>query len=163
MPVAPTPGESLGQLRVAFPKEPIHDDRFRLYLRELADIPHVVLHEACRELIRTRTFPTFPLVGEIRAVAARRLVQAPTEAAALAEVEAVLAHTRAGAEGDPPAVHPLTRAALDQAGGFAAFRVADEPGVVRGQFGRYYRQGVEAALRDAAVGDVRAHRQIEAA
>lgn len=148
-----TPQQLLADLACAFPRHPIKPETFRVYLRELADLPPAALEAACRELIRTSEF--FPTVRAIREAAVERLLGLPGEAEALAQVEARAdwfkdaEHER---EGDPPDVHPRVKEALDHVGGFYAFRTAENPSVVRGQFLRLYRELRERDLREANVG-----------
>lgn len=124
----------------------------RLYLRELADIPAEILAVAVRDVIRTSDH--FPRVKAIREAAALRTLALPTESEALAQVAARIAWGRQPEQdrGAPPVLHPLVGEALDHVGGYHAFRVADEPGVVRGQFLRLYKDLRSGALRDANVG-----------
>jgi hypothetical protein len=141
----------------AFPRQAVLDGTLRVYLRELADVPAAALDEAVRSLIRTSEF--FPTVRAIREAVAERSLQIPHEAAALEQVHARIAWGRedeAARVGDPPPIHPLVRDALDHVGGFAAFRGASEPGVLRGQFLRLYRELRADAVRNAQLGDLAA-------
>jgi hypothetical protein len=126
----------------------------RVYLRELDDIPLAVLEQTVRELIRTSEF--FPTVRAIREAAAERTLNLPGEEEALAQIEARIRWAREDEEtrGDPPSVHPLVVRALEHVGGFHGYRSADEPGVVRGQFLRLYRDLRGRAIHDAKVGAI---------
>lgn len=153
----PTPQQILADLGRAFPRQTIDGETFRVYLRELEDVPAGALDEAVRSLIRTSEF--FPSVRAIRETVAERTLQIPLEAAALEQVHRRIAWARddeADRDGVPPDLHPLVRDALGHVGGFSAFKTADEPGVVRGQFLRLFREVRAAAVRDAQLGDLAA-------
>ncbi len=126
------------------------------YVRYLADIPRPLLAAAVQEAIQTSSTPyDFPTVGKLRKLAAERMLHLPGEADALAQIEARQRWTRTK-DGPPPELHPLVRRALDLLGGFHAFRSAEEPTVVRGQFGRLYRDLRSQAVREVQVGSLRA-------
>jgi hypothetical protein len=146
----------LSELARAFPRHPVTRETLDVYLRELADLPVDVLERAVRELIRTSEW--FPTVRAIRESASEHALGLPGEADALAQVEARQAWGRQDEQtrGTPPALHPLVAEALDHVGGWHAFRTADEPAVVRGQFGRLFRELRSAALREAQIGDLAA-------
>lgn len=158
-----TRAEVLSDLTRAFPQfilkldEVSRRETIRVYVRELSDIDPAALEQAARALIRTSEF--FPTVRAIRETVAEQTLALPGEAAALEQVYARIAWHRddeADREGDPPHVHPLVRHALDLVGGYSAFRTADDPGVVRGQFLRLFREARAAAVRDAQTGDLAA-------
>lgn len=146
------PAKLIGDLVRAYPGKAIHGDTVRVYVRELSDVPPAILEEAVRALIRTSEW--FPSVAAIRQAVAERTLALPSEAEALAQVSARSRWARQDEDerGDRPDVHPLVREALDQVGGWFAFRSADEPGVVRGQFLRLYKELRAAALADARLG-----------
>lgn len=151
--MTPTPQQILADLARAFPRQAVPRETFAVYLRELDDVPPALLEAAVREMIRTKDF--FPTVRELREAVAERALALPGEAAALEQVHARVAWARvdeADRDGDPPAVHPIVLDALAQVGGFAAFRTADEPGVVRGQFLRIFRDMRARAVREAQLG-----------
>lgn len=113
----------------------------RLYERELSDLPPGLLAEAVRDLIRTEKW--FPQIAAIRERVAERALALPDESGALAQVEERMRWGRADeSERAPeaPGVHPLVREAVDHVGGFYAFREAQEAAILRGQFGRLYRE-----------------------
>lgn len=143
--------EILAELGAAFRRDKVPPETFALYLRHVADIPEDVLQAAVDELIRTGDY--FPTVRAIRAAAAEHVLDLPTEAAALAQISGRMDWARANDadQGDPPAVHPLVRQALDLVGGYTAFRSTDVPGVIRSQFLRLYKD-----LRAGAVHEVQA-------
>lgn len=148
-----TPQQILADLARAFPRQTFDAGTLRVYLRELEDVPAEALDVATRQLIRTSEF--FPTVRAIRERVAENALDLPGEAAALAQVYARVAWARDDdqeREGDPPPIDPLVRQALDQVGGFSAFKTADEPGVVRGQFLRLYRETRAAAVVDVQIG-----------
>jgi hypothetical protein len=143
-----TTAELLGALAVALPHHPkMPPSTLRLYLRDLEPIPIAVLADAITWMIRTVPMERrLPSVREIREACAERVLQLPSEAQALEQITARIAWARTS-EGDPPAVHELVEAALDQVGGYHAFRTTDEPGVIRGQFSRIYRGMREDTMR----------------
>ncbi|MFL5313057.1 MAG: hypothetical protein ACJ79H_21705 [Myxococcales bacterium] len=145
---------ALGLLTKAFRREKITPDVLALYLAELSDLPPAAVEAAARELIRTSDF--FPTIKALREAAVERLLSLPTEAQALAQIEARMGWARKSedARGDPPEVHPLVREALDRVGGWHAFRATDEAGVVRGQFLRLYRDLRSTSVKEAQVGDL---------
>lgn len=145
--------EALAELKLAFYEANVPPDTFRYYLHDLADVPVDLLHTAVVHLCRTSADPRrFPTLGQIRAACAEHLLGLPNEAEALGQVQALVAWTRQStlerAEG-APALHPLVRQALDLVGGTQAFRATDEPGVIRGQFGRLYREARASEMRGA--------------
>lgn len=149
----PSPQELLAELASAFPRQKIEAPTLRIYLRELADVPPELLAVAVRDLIRTSEW--FPTLQAILEAAAERSLALPSESGALAQIEARMAWVRSEAfETAPgPPVHPLVRETLEHVGGFSAFRATDEPGVLRGQFLRLYRDARGRAVRDAKLAD----------
>src|SRR5215207_9478272 len=107
------------ELRAMFPRDNVTPARLAGYERELRDVPPELLWRTVREVIRSRTYPSFPLVGELREVAARHALALPTEAEALGQVEARMRHARDYRQGPPPEPHPLVREALQRVGGYA--------------------------------------------
>lgn len=142
-------GTLLSDLKRAYPRETITGDRLALYHRELVDLPPAVLAQAVSVVIRTSRY--FPTVAELRAAAAEFALGLPTEADALAQVEARIRWAR-DQEGEPPPVHPLAASTLKLVGGYAAFRDADQPAVVRGQWLRLFREERARLLRSHAEG-----------
>lgn len=140
----------LAQLKLAFPRDPITQDRFDLYVHELASVDPAALEAAVREIIRTRTGGYFPAIAEIINAAAEHALGLPSPDEALAQVEARIRWGRERA-GEAPAVHPAVVEALEQVGGFHALRTAEKPSVIRGQFLNLYRDRRAAALRAAAL------------
>lgn len=138
----------------AFPRPALDDARVRVYLEELADLDPAVLAAAVRTLIRTRTSDWLPAVGAIREVAAELVLALPSEEDALAQIAARIAWTREpeADRGERPEVHPVVARAVAAVGGFHALRTAENASVVRGQFGRLYREARGAAVRDCQVG-----------
>jgi hypothetical protein len=123
----------IADLAAAFPQRSIPAATIDLYARELADLDPVALSDAVRLLIRTSEF--FPTIRAIREAVAEAALGLPNEAEALNQI-----HERSG-------VHPLVREAVNVVGGWHAVRTTDQPGVLRGQFLRVYRE-----LRHARVG-----------
>lgn len=124
-----------------------------VYVRRLSTLPPEILTRVVHELIDTET--RFPTVGQIKTLAGERVLRLPSEQDAVAQVEARMAWATRGREGDPPAVHPLVEQALRQFGGYAAFRLADSPSIVRSQFIRAYRDARAAEVRRYASGGPR--------
>lgn len=149
----------LADLAEAFPRQAKDVTRatLQLYKRELEDLPHEALAHAVKALIRTSEW--FPTVSAIRQAASERLLDLPSDAAALAQIEARLdwGRQRTGADEETPStdgapdVHPLVRDALELAGGFYAFRRSDNPAVVRGQFAKLYRELRAGKVRDIQI------------
>lgn len=153
----PTTESLLADLARAFPRQSVTAGTFQTYLRELADVPVPTLERTVRTLIRSSEF--WPSVRAVLEACAELTLALPGEADALAQIEARMAWARQDAQSraqEPPPVHPLVREALDHVGGWHAFRAADEPAVVRGQFGRLFRELRARAVRDAQVGDLAA-------
>lgn len=141
----------IARLARAFPRQPVPRDTFELYLVDLSEVPVAVLEPAVTHLIRTSEW--FPTVSAIREACAENVLELPSEAAALAQVEARIRWARQGdeREGAAPAVHALVKEALDRVGGYPAFRGSEEPSRVRRQFGVLYGQLREGALRQARI------------
>jgi hypothetical protein len=131
--------DHVADLRDAFPQRAVTRETLTIYVRELSDLDPAALGDAVRLLIRTSEF--FPTIHAIRETVAEAALDLPSEAAALAEVNALGA-------GRPGRLTPLVREALDAVGGPWAVRTASEPGVIRGQFLRIYRD-----LRHARVAE----------
>ena len=144
--------EILGDLADAFPRQPVKPSTLRIYAKHLDDFDEALAAAAVDDLIRTSEF--FPTIAEIRRRAAELHLGIPDEEEALGQIEARLAWARNDAEtrGDAPAVHPDVRHALDHVGGWHAFRTAEEPGVVRGQFLRLYRDRRAVEIRSVQSG-----------
>ncbi len=147
---------ALARLMKALPKEPLSPDTFATYVNELADIAATpvgaaVLDDAVSVLLRSRTQPWFPTIGEIRMAAAEVWLDLPTEPQALAQVDARITWGR-DATGSAPAVHPLVVEALGMVGGYAALRSSEDPAATRGRFCRVYREARHARVAAAAVG-----------
>lgn len=149
----PTPPEILASLAQAFTRQPVTTQTLQVYLRELEDVPADELEVAVRFLIRTSEW--FPTLRAIRERVAEQRLDLPDESTALAQVAARMAWARTDEDDrdpDPPELHPAVREALDLVGGFAAFRAAEEPGVIRGQFARYYRERRGEAVQRVQAG-----------
>jgi hypothetical protein len=132
-------GPALGRLLRAFPKQPLTQDTFAEYGRDLADVDEGLLDAAATFLIRTSREPWFPTVGEIRAACAEIALALPTEAEAVAQVDARIAWARMGGSERAPAVHPLVTEALGMVGGYPALKTAEDPARARAAFARVYR------------------------
>lgn len=142
----------LVELSNAFPRNALRPGTLEVYVRELDDLPVDALEPAVRELIRTSEF--FPTIRAIRATAAELMLELPYEDDALSQVEARLRWAREPEEErepDGPEIHALVKEALDHVGGFYAFRSAEQPAVVRGQFLKLYREMRERAVYDVQV------------
>lgn len=143
---SPTRQEVLARLGLAFPHQKVPAETFAFYLRDLGEIPIDSLERAVERLVRTSE--RFPTIRAIRETCAEQLLELPGEPAALSQVQALIAWGRER-QGPAPAMHPIVKEALDQVGGAVAFRTSDEPGVVRGQFSRIYRDLRSGAIQDA--------------
>lgn len=151
----PSTAEVLATLKDAYPRERIERSTLVVYVHSLRDIPGDVLAAIVQEIIDTS--PWFPSVAAIRERAAERSLRLPGEAEALAQIDARMRWIDAGGEGDPPPVHHVVRQALKAVGGWYAFRSADAT-VIRGQFGRLYRElraGTVSSTQRAALGPSR--------
>jgi hypothetical protein len=148
-----TRAEALAELKLAFYEANVPPDTFRYYLHDLADVPVDLLHTAVVHLCRTSTDPRrFPTLGQIRAACAEHLLGLPNEAEALGQVQALVAWARQSTlerAVSAPALHPLVRRAFDLVGGSQAFRATDEPGILRAQFLKAWRELRGAEIRDA--------------
>jgi hypothetical protein len=115
-------------------------DVMRMYVRQLSDIPETVLAAVINDLIRTEKF--MPSIAQIREAAAEKILNLPSEGGALAEVDRLMSSARSvETEGMPLiTLTPAVRRAFDAVGGYAGFRYADDAAVIRGQFGRIYRE-----------------------
>lgn len=150
-----TPNGLLADLMAAFPRTRIDPATVRVYLAALKDLPIQALERAVAALIRTSEW--FPTVAAIRLAVAEHTLALPTESEALQQIEERQRWSRLTRESGtaavpPPEFHPLVKAALDRVGGFPAFRASDDPTVIRGQFGRLYREERARALRNAQTG-----------
>lgn len=139
-----TVGENLARLKAAFPRQDMTLATFEQYALFLRDIPDLLLDSVVDSLIATEKW--LPSIAQIREAAADTALQLPTESAALTQIYARIAWTREG-DDTRPDVHPLVKKALDLVGGYPAFRTSEDPAVVRGQFGRIYRDLRAAEIR----------------
>jgi hypothetical protein len=130
---------ALADLARAFPQRAIELETLRVYRRNLDDLPVGAVVDACTVLTLTSEF--FPTIHAIRTTVAETSLGLPNEAEALALVEG-----RAS-------LPPLVREALNMVGGYHAWRVTDQPGVMRGQFLRVYRELRDVRIREAVVGE----------
>lgn len=140
--------DCLADLATAFPRETITVERLALYRRELADVDDTLLVAATRDAIRTSRF--FPLVSELLAACAEHALCLPSEAEAIDQIEARIAWGRT-TDTEPTYVHPAVRESLERVGGFWAYKTADNPAVIRGQFLNVYRADRAETLRRAAL------------
>jgi hypothetical protein len=144
-----TTHDLIGDLAAALPKPPPTREQIVVYVRELEDIPVPVLEAAVRKIIRTAQW--FPTVAEIRLAAAEVTLHLPSEPEALRQIDARMTWAR-DKRGTAPPVHPLVYEALRRVGGWHAFRSTEKGTVIRGQFGRLYRDLRDQALTDAQAG-----------
>lgn len=135
-PRQPQIGVLLLELAHAFPRQPLPPETHAIYARELGDIPEPVLAVSIRQLMRTSEW--VPTIRGIRETAAEHVLALPTEAQALAQIEARLVWAAQGAEGDAPDVHDLAAEALAHVGGYSAFK-SIETYRARNAFLRAYR------------------------
>lgn len=142
----------VADLAQALPRPPVTAAQLRIYERELADLPADVLVPAIRILMRTSEF--FPTIKAIRETCAELTLGLPSEAEALTQIEARVRWAQRGADPPPPEVHPTVKEALDHVGGFHAFKTTDNPGVMRGQFLRLYRDLRAGAVLEHQVGAI---------
>jgi hypothetical protein len=142
----------VSDLADAFPRNAIRPGTVRIYVANLEDIPSKTLEAAVTELIKTSEF--FPTVRAIREVAVERTLALPTEEEALSQVEARIGWRQLDelTRGEPPTVHADVKVALDHVGGFFAFRAAENPTVLRGQFLKIYRDLRAQRVRAGQVG-----------
>lgn len=125
----------------------------RTYAARLADLPPDVLEATIDELIATEEW--MPSIAKIRNAAAERILALPDEHEALAQIEDRMTWARQRDDDDEtpgPTVHPLVREIVDRVGGYASFRGADDAAVIRGQFGRLYREARARRVREIQVG-----------
>lgn len=145
------PRAILADLARAFPRQKDLTDpaTFGLYLRLLADLDPAVLDAAVTHLILAGG-DWLPSVSAIREAAAELVLDLPREAAALAQIHAVIAWNRLpeASRGPAPAVHPLVRRTVYSLGGYYAFRTSDKPSVLLGQFSRLYGEARSEALHE---------------
>lgn len=141
--------EVVAELIAAYPSARIPAETARLYMRKLADVPPGVLDEVAHEVICTSE--RFPSIAALRRAAAERLLALPSEAEALALIEARAARRTQDAP-NAPALHPDLAATLRLVGGLSALRTADNPAVWRGQFLKLWRERREDLVRQAQVG-----------
>lgn len=144
----------IARLAEAFPREKVTSQRLELLVSELADLQAEAVAAAVTETIRKSEF--FPTIAALRKAAAEFMLGLPSEPAALAQVEARLAWARKpeAERGEPPEVHPLVREALDQVGGWHAFRAVEEATIVRGQFLRLFRELRATTIHEVQVGRI---------
>lgn len=143
----------LNDLAFAWPDRPVPPQTLALYARELSDVPDDVLTAVVRELIRTEQF--FPRLATILAACAEYVLHLPSEAEALDQIEARIAWGHNGRVPPSPAVAALVAAALDKVGGYAAWRTAEKPHLLRSQFLSIYRAMRAAETKRLAVGGFR--------
>lgn len=143
------PAALISDLVRAYPRTPISPDTLRVYLDDLGEIPHALLEQAIRQVIRTQEF--FPTIRSIREACAEIALDLPTDTEALQLVDDHLLQAREGTV--VWKMPPLVEEAVKLAGGYRAFRTSDEPTVVRGQFARYFRDLRAARIRAAQTSD----------
>lgn len=134
--------EQIADLIAAFPRDKITLDTAKIYIAKLSDIPPDMLALAVHDLCCTSE--RFPTIRAIREAVAERTLAVPSEAEALMQIEAWVT-----GRVEP---HPLARRVLRLIGGTYAYRTAENPSVIRGQFLRLYREQRAAAVREALVG-----------
>ncbi len=148
---APSLEQILAELTQAFPHPAVPATTARVYMRELDGIPTPTLAAAVRELIRTRE--RFPPLSLVLAACAELTLALPGEADALAQIERRISWGRSDDDRGPvPPVDPIVAEAVSHVGGYYAFREAEKPEVIRGQFSRIFKELRAAAIRDAQVG-----------
>lgn len=126
-------------LTTAFPREKVSLETKVQYAEHLSDLPPEALEAAARDYIRTARF--FPTIADLRERTCERVLGLPSEEIALAQIEARQAWARESeyARGEAPDMHLLVRQALGHVGGAHAFRMTTEPGILRSQFLKLYR------------------------
>lgn len=155
MPAPPSRKDLLQELANAYPRQAVPDATVMVYLRALADVPPADLERAVLALIRESRW--FPAVSEILERVAELALALPSEPDALAQIESRMRWARLPEHergDDPgPTVHPLVRETLDRVGGWHTFRNAEDATVIRGQFGRLYRDLRASAIRQRQSGE----------
>lgn len=147
-----TLNELLIDLAEAYPKQRAQfgPATFKVYLEDLSDLPIEAVEAATKNLRRSSDW--FPTINQIREQAAEIALGLPGEATALAQIEQRMRWARGNRDETPPELHPVAKEALDLVGGAFAFKSADEPSVIRGQFLRLYRDLRVQAIREMQVG-----------
>ena len=145
-----TLNELIAELVLAYPKAlndlgPRGRDYVRLLASKLSDIPMDVLGPTVDELISTEKW--FPSIAEIRERCAERMLALPNEMQAINQI-----FVRMGDRNASP-LHPLVNEVLNSIGGYSAFRFT-EASVIRGQFGRLYREERARRIRELQVGSM---------
>lgn len=129
----------LESLMLAFPREKVTPATIGVYTRSLGDLPRDALERAVGDVISTEHF--FPSIARLRERTCERVLALPTEEAALSQIEARQRWSRESehTRGESPVVHPLVKEALDHMGGASAFRMSENPSMLRAQFLTMYR------------------------
>lgn len=135
---------------LAYPRQPVSAANVTAYARGLSGVPLEVLSAAIDRCVQTEEW--LPTVALIRRTAAEMTAGLPTEAEALGQIQARQAWAREGGGDGVPPIHPLVHDALVRVGGWHAFRTAENAEVIRGQFGRIYRDLRAEAIRVAQTG-----------
>jgi hypothetical protein len=148
---APTVQRLVSDLMLSYPRQHVTGGNHAAYVRALSDLPLPVLAEAVERCVRTEEW--LPTVAVVRRTAAEIMLALPTEADALAQIQERQRWARDPGDAPTlPPVHPLVQSALDRVGGWHAFRVAENAEVIRGQFGRIFRDARAEEIRRAQVG-----------
>lgn len=149
----PSRKDLLQELANAYPRQAVPDATVMVYLRALADVEPADLQRAVLALIRESRF--FPAVSEILERVAELALALPSEPDALAQIEVRMRWARQPDRESVamPVVHPLVLEALDRVGGWHSFRNAEDATVIRGQFGRLYRDLRASAIRQRQSGE----------
>jgi hypothetical protein len=142
--------EILADLKAAFPRQELDQATVRVYVKHLSDLSATYVEQACEGLIQTSEW--FPTIRAIREATAELMLSLPSEAEALAQLDARIEWARTGKQGDEPEVHPLVHRCLQYTGGWHGFREAERPGAVRAQFTRLYQDVRTAEVRSIQVG-----------
>jgi len=129
---------ALAHLKDAFPNAKITEGTFRVYLDHLDDLPQEGVEKAAYRIVDTQDW--FPTIRQIREAVIEETLALPSEVEALAQVEA-------GGR-----LHIVVGNALAMIGGKYAWRTAEEPTVLRGQFLKLYRQERERVIQEAMIG-----------
>jgi hypothetical protein len=142
-------------------RETLTDGTLAVYDEHLSDIPPSALEEAVRALIRTAD--RFPSIHAVRAAAAEFALGLADERLALAQVEERIRWARETPRPlPPPPVEPLVLECLTHVGGLDAWRRTEEPGIIRAQFLRLYREARAARIRDACLADFNQPKELTA-